>query len=110
MTGNPSGTYWRSFCKGAAYKIHLRCDEIRAAATPAAATGTSLVLASLYQQEHKANQLFIVNNLGISLRTTKSRQRSATADAFAAGSEYGSGISLNNQLGNNKSVARKRLT
>lgn len=99
-TGNASGTYWRSFCKGAAYKIYQRCVEIQTTAEAAPVellglkTGTALVLASFYESEQKANAMFIAVQMGRRIRTGKNRQRRASADAFGRGAEFGSKISL----------------
>ena len=94
------GTFWRSFCKGAANRVYDRCREIRRAAEQApAASGTALVLASVYKTELLANQKFIEDELHIKLRYSKSRERNTTADAYYAGQRYGDRIGLNNQIG-----------
>lgn len=59
-----SGSFERSFCKGAAVAVRARCCDIRKSAQEpsadtTASTGTSLVLASLYKREHDANVALI---------------------------------------------------
>lgn len=98
QTGNPSGTFWRSFCKGAAYAIYERCKEIRAnAEKPAASPGTSLVLASVYASEKIANDHYIA--LHHRVREVTSHQRTPDYSAAAAGKAFGNKINLNNQIG-----------
>jgi hypothetical protein len=98
-TGNTGGTYWRSFCKGAAARLAERCAEIRRTAEAAPKVpGTALVLASVYQLELKANQAFIAQELNITLRSRSSGQRNTSADAFHRGREFANGIGLNRQL------------
>jgi hypothetical protein len=119
-TGNSGGTFWRSFCKGAAFAVYERCDSIREEAeeesaqdaqlerlTSPKSTGTALVLASVYEAERKANEEYISKNIG-PLRFTSSRQRNTAADAHAAGQEYGEKINLSRQIGETKDD-KKRL-
>ena len=111
-TGNASGTYWRSFCKGAGTKVWHRCAEIRKAAEakPAtASTGTALVLASVYAAECEANARYIEEQMKLRLRTRATRERSASSDAWHAGQEYGGKIGLNNQIGQNRPADLKRI-
>jgi hypothetical protein len=117
-TGNAGGTFWRSFCKGAAFAVYERCNSIREEAEEesaqdaklerlTSATGTALVLASVYETERKANEEYISKNVG-ELRFTRSRQRNTAADAHAAGQEYGEKINLSKQIGGTKDD-KKRL-
>lgn len=100
VTGNSGGTYWRSFCKGAAHKVYNRCIEIQRTAEEAPKTpGTALVLASVYELERQANERYIAEVMRQKIRQTKSRQRGASWDAYHAGAEFGGKIGLNNQLG-----------
>ena len=94
------GSYWRSFCKGASYRINDRCKKIRADAekAPAASTGTALVLASVYASEKKANQLVIAQQVG-ELDKSKSRERNTDWSAASDGAKFGDRVSLNNQVG-----------
>ncbi len=112
-TGNGSGTYWRSFAKGAAHRVYQRCDEIQrnaeAASKSEASTGTSLVLASVYQAEDEANALYM-QQIGLKLKTARGRQRTGDWDARAAGAAYGDRIGLHTQVGGGKSTGTKRLT
>lgn len=94
------GTFWRSFCKGAAYKVKQRCMEMILAAmeplkekTP----GTSLVLASVYQLEAEGNMKYMADS-GIKVRTVVSRQRVPLAQAFSHGSRYGETVNLQTNL------------
>lgn len=102
-TGSTGGTFWRSFCKGAASTIWHRCAQLRAEAEKAsvvASTGTSLVLASVYASEKVANTHFLTEVMGMkNLRASKARERNTSYDAHAAGREYGSKVNLNRQIG-----------
>jgi len=110
MTGNSSGTYWRSFCKGAADRIYFRCEDIRKEPQQdVKGTGTSLVLASLYESEREANLKFINDQLGLKLRSGRSREKFGDAHARREGETYGSKVSLNNQIGGS-GVKSKLLT
>lgn len=105
------GTGWRSFCKGAAYRVAERCAEIRRSAekapAPVASTGTALVLASVYAAEKAANEALMAQMFG-KLREGRNRQRNTDAYAHAAGREYGDRVSLNTQI--SSSSGRKQLT
>ncbi len=101
----PMGNYWRSFCKGAAYRLHERCEQLikdakleDAPAVAPGTPGTALALASVYASELTANQRYIQEQMGIKLRTGQNRQRRASMDGFVQGREYGSRIGLNKQL------------
>lgn len=92
------GTYWRSFCKGASSQVYQRCAQIaRAAKEEDRGTGTSLVLASVYQSELTANLEFL-KNMGMRFRDGVNRQQRARADAFHEGRAYGNSLGLNKQV------------
>ena len=101
--GEVTKTFANSFRKGAASKISQRCRALRAEAERAnagqASSGTSLVLASLYDTEKNANALYITDTLGIKLVTKVISQRNTTYDGAAAGAAYGDKINLNKQIG-----------
>jgi hypothetical protein len=108
------GTGWRSFCKGAAHQVYTRCAAIRAEAerppegpTTPSATGTAIVLASVYAAESAANRALIEATYGDKLKKSTDRQRNTSWGGFAAGTAYGKTVSLNTQLGSNG--ARKAL-
>jgi hypothetical protein len=96
------GSFQRSFAKGAASALYWRCDKIRKEAEQvshvAASSGTSLVLASVYEREQKANQMALAD-MGISVKPRKQTQRNTRTDAFNSGHEYGNRIPLNKQIG-----------
>ena len=103
-----------SFCKGAAHKVYRRCAQLRADAERESqanptirATGTALVLASVYKQELDANSDYLRDVLKITLRTSVSRQRRASADAYNKGSAFGSSVSLNRQVGGSSGGQRQ---
>ena len=99
QSGKSGGEYWRSFCKGAAAKIHERCREIRANAEKQERTpGTSLVLASVYKSETIANDHHLVAVMNIRLRSAKSTTRRPDYSAYSKGQTYGAGVSLNVQV------------
>lgn len=87
----------RSFCTGAMHKLALRVQEIKRAkaqefeATP----GTSIVLASLYEQEDAANEALMPADL----RVNKGRNTKVQHDAYVAGQEFGAKINLDLQVG-----------
>ena len=92
--------YRRSFSLGAANKIRQRVNELRAEATKPTgqATGTSLVLASLYDTEREANLRFLKES-GIRLRESRGRGKaSVDADAYHNGQQFGGTLSLNRQV------------
>lgn len=99
------GGWHRSFCNGAAHRIHERCHQLRveaerasiAAAAPAS-TGTALVLASVYASELSANEAFL-KAAGIQLTQRRSSgNRSARSDAYASGRDFGENASLHRQV------------
>ena len=92
-------TWRRSFATGAANRIRSRVNELKAeASAPAVSTGTSLVLASLYDTEREANQLWL-KEAGVSLRTAASRAKnSVDPGAYTRGQRYGDSLNLNRQL------------
>jgi len=87
----------RNFAKGAADSVSNRCHEIRTAKPAGTSTGTSLVLASLYETEIAANKEYISNSMGVALRTRKPKEKAIGAGYFA-GMEFGKSIPLNVQL------------
>lgn len=94
-----TGTYWRSFCKGAAGRVYQRCEEIRRTAEAVPSTGTSLVLASVYQKELLANAEFIAQQLGLHLKSGVNRERNTQYSGYQAGRAYGDRIGLSTQVG-----------
>lgn len=98
----------RDFAKGAALRIYARCEALRKEAEQESAAeatpGTSLVLASVYQQEQAANDAFLAA-MNVKLKTSKDRQHAAGSRGFWAGHEYGGKVSLNRQVGGAKAAA-----
>lgn len=93
----------RAFATGVADALRVRCYRLRKEAEQAsqvaqAGTGRELVLASLYDQEQKANQAWMDANVG-ELVTQKDRSHAASGSAYNAGISHGKSISLNNQIG-----------
>lgn len=103
---NETGEWKTAFVKGAAHKIYYRCEELRkqaemepAMANTPKSTGTSLVLASVYQTELLANKAWLEKG-GWKIKESKPRQQSIKSyDAYTRGTEYGAGLSLNRQIG-----------
>jgi hypothetical protein len=95
-------TFKWSFCKGAALQIHHRCvklrEEAEAESRAEAKPGTQLVLASLYAAEHTANQNYINEKMGITLRKAPMRTRNTDSSGFAAGKAFGNKVGLNKQV------------
>lgn len=96
--------FWRSFCKGAAAQVSLRCERLRkeaemeTEASASKAPGTALVLASLYQSEMEQNRQLILRS-GIELKQSSHAQRNTSRFASAAGRAYGDKIGLTRQIG-----------
>lgn len=110
------GEWQTAFIKGAAHKVYYRCQDLRkqaeaesAMANTPKSTGTSLVLASVYQTELAANADWM-RRQGITLRTRAQRTHSIkNYDGYTRGQEYGSTVSLNRQVGGKKAEQQGRL-
>ena len=96
------GPWWTSFCKGATQRIRERCCQLRkqaeAANNGSPSTGTSLVLASLYQREQQANTELMAQLFGKLQNCVNSGRRTSYA-GYDAGAQYGDSVSLNRQVG-----------
>lgn len=91
-----------SFLNAAAAVISRRCTELRAEAELAnkpVSGGTAMVLASLYDQEAKANALFIQEEMGLKLKNKPTPLKSLHAGGTRAGAEFGKNINLGRQIG-----------
>jgi len=101
---NFSQTELASFNKGAAHRITERCEQLRreAEASTETASGTSLVLASLYQRESVANEDYIRDVMKLTLHQTKARRSTIRSDAYAAGRTYGDSLNLNRSITGSK--------
>jgi hypothetical protein len=100
------GEWQTAFIKGAAHKVYYRCQELRRQAEEAsrmeAVPGRSLVLASVYGTELTANKEWLEKN-GWTIKEVNPRQRGiSNFDGYTRGTDYGSGISLNRQVGGGK--------
>lgn len=99
----------RSFCLGAVNKLRERVKEIQAQQESelddAQATGTSLVLASLYKREEDANAL-VVQNSHFNVTVSRGGKSTVKRDAYSAGKGYGASISLSPQIKSNASTKR----
>lgn len=96
-----ASSFGRSFCLAAAYKIKERCETLRKEAEAEhnnPSGGTSLVLASLYEQEKLNNQKFIEMELGLSIKNRFSRTRKISREGWDRGTEYGQKVPLNRQV------------
>lgn len=100
---SPTSPYGRSFCVGAMRAIHTRVqamvkDEVESA------PGTALVLANLHASERIENDKWLVAQ-GTTVVEGKSRaDNSLRAGAFYDGKDYGSKVSLNQQVGATRST------
>ena len=95
---SPTSPEGRSFCVGTVDTIRKRVEEMIKADTEST-PGTALVLVTLHQREHDANQKWL-DNAGLSLTTAKARaDNSLRAGAFYDGREYGKSVSLAQQVG-----------
>ena len=113
-TPYPGSDFVVSFCKGAAHKVYHRCTQLRETAEAASqaapivmATGTALILASVYRRELDANSAYLRDVLKIKLSHSATRERVASADAYHKGAKFGASVSLNRQVGGQ--TARRAL-
>lgn len=92
----------RAFAIGAMHKLHERVAEIKrsqARAMDRESSGTALVLASHYETEKTANELFIADSMGIVLKQRKSGNRGVgDVTAYQQGQAYGAKINLSAQV------------
>lgn len=93
----------RAFCWGAAHVIERRVKEIREAAEQESVSepGTSLVLASVYDQERSQNALWIKEKYP-ELKTGRRGKGFTDGDAYDKGKTYGDSVSLNVQVGDKR--------
>jgi hypothetical protein len=102
----------RSFCKGAARRVHERCFQLRQDAERASqeaskpsSTGTALVLASVYKREQEANAVVLLQQ-GIRIRKGRGGSRNTTSAGASAGRAFGDKVSLNRQVSGGSSNKR----
>lgn len=104
--GEPSA-WRRSFFMGAADRIRSRIIELRkeegdSNKKDVASGGTSLVLASVYDSERKANEDWLASQ-GVSLRTKKITSKAAAhMSGYSSGDSFGKTIQLSRQVGKAK--------
>lgn len=105
---SPTSPEGRSFCVGATLAIWVRVREMLEKDVDAQ-PGTALVVVNLRKQEEDANIEWLQSN-GTTLVAKKERaDNSIRASAYFNGKDYGSKVSLNNQVGTTTS-GRKQLT
>lgn len=96
----------RCFAIGVVRKLQERIAEIKASLNKESATGTALALINLDKSEKEANALWLVEQ-GIKLRTSASRQKGVSdSDAYHAGKDFGSRVSLSPQVGTSRGNVR----
>lgn len=101
-----------SFVNAAAKTVSYRCQVLRQEAEAESAakpTGTSLVLASLYEQELKSNEQYIESQMGINLKAGRASLSNKNAQGARLGHEYGNNINLNRQITGNQSGEQPQL-
>jgi hypothetical protein len=102
----------RAFAIGAMHRLSERVEAIKAAQSASMeqeSSGTALVLASHFESEKAANELFISEEMGISLEVKRGGNRTIKdAGAYYKGREYGDKINLSEQLSEKK--GSKQLT
>lgn len=107
--GGGAHSYGTTFRNAAGMRIVERCEQMRKdeeKEQEATSTGTALVLASLYDQEEKANENFIEKVLDIKLKSKKHRLVNKNAKAHAEGREYGDKVNLaSNRVGTDGKAA-----
>lgn len=107
--GSETSPEARSFAVGVETALRRRCRELREAAEREAkgvSSGRELVLASLYEQERKANDQWIADNVG-GLKTQPDRTKGVHGDAYRAGKAHGDSISLAPQVGHARSNVKR---
>lgn len=96
----------RCFAIGVVRKLQERIAEIKASLNKESATGTALALINLDKSEKEANSLWLVEQ-GIKLKTSASRAKGVTdSDAYHAGKDFGSRVSLSPQVGTSRGNAK----
>jgi hypothetical protein len=110
---NPTkeNTWLRSFCLGAAVRIFERVDFLLKESAQQRGTGTSLVLASIYQTEQLENKKLMDEEFPPDNRTQgRKGKQDGNPEAFEDGQEYANTLGLNRQLGTEKrpQLERKR--
>lgn len=91
--GVSASGFERSFAKGAANSISLRCAKLRDEAENGPSNSRALVL---YQSEDQLNQHYL-DKMGVEKRTAKNRER-YPGYGYRQGYEYGDSIPLNKQV------------
>jgi hypothetical protein len=90
----------RSFCEGATTAIVIRCASLRRQAEKQnndESTGTSVVLASLYEKEREENEKFLAAQ-GINVKTGTRKVSGIESNAYNSGMVYGAKVQLNRQV------------
>jgi hypothetical protein len=92
----------RCFAIGVVRKLQERIAEIKASLNKESVTGTALALVNLDKAEKAANSLWLVEQ-GVKLKTSASHQKGVTdTDAYYAGKDFGSRVSLSPQVGTSR--------
>ena len=110
---NENAAFETSFFNGAALKIVERCRKLREEAeleSKGTSSGTSMVLASLYDQEKEANEKYIQDEIHIKLTKKSARLSNLNTNGFNAGKEFGNNLNLSKQLGTTKKSANLRIS
>lgn len=118
---NEDNAFLRSFCLGAAHAIHTRVEQMvkasakttaasfadSPAATEAGKPGTSVTLATVYENEEQANAAWITaKRNGKPVKTHKNQGKGFDRmDAGRAGYAYGEKVPLNRQVGGSSPTA-----
>jgi len=102
---------WRdAFRKGCAdtitHRIMERIKELRSGEDATKSISNPGNLPALYDDQNKAVQAYLAKNHP-NLTTAKSREGRADASAYRSGSQAGSTVSLNQQVGGSSSSARR---
>ncbi len=96
----------RCFAIGVVRKLQERIREIKDSLNKESVVGTALALINLDKAEREANSLWLAEQ-GIKLRTSASHQKGVTdSDAYHAGKDFGSRVSLSPQVGASRSSTK----
>lgn len=96
----------RCFAIGVVRKLQERIAEIKASLNKESKTGTALALINLDKSEREANSLWLVEQ-GVKLKQSASRGKGVTdSDAYHAGKDFGSRVSLSPQVGTSRGNVR----
>lgn len=97
----------RAFGTGVSVTIILRVNELLAKQDLEDTPGTAIVIYNLHKAEQQANEQWISQNTNVTISTTKTKFKDVDAHAYADGKEFGKTVSLNRQVPETKTSAKR---